>query len=253
MANESSFGRRTRVRKPEALRKNFHQAVVEIYALKQAGKDLDISTQANRGIYDAPKWIKDVKLQQNGEGDIVLAFPKGRSLEGLLEEMQRVPDYTPPVPEETEADLLAEDEFQAPEAAQPPPTMDPATPEFKKAALVKDDEDKPKFDFMSNRPVPRTPKPAAPAAPATPVEPVAEVIEEVIEVTPEAVVKEVVVEEVVATPSPAPTPKLDSTPASTPTTTSTTPSLKWQSIPLTDINIKFAVSPSLSHPPIHIF
>lgn len=221
--------------------------------MKQAGKDLDISKQANRGIYDAPKWIKDVKLQQNDEGDIVLAFPNGRSLEGLLEEMQRVPDYTPPVPEETEAELLAEDEFQAPEAAQPPPTMDPATPEFKKAALVKDDEDKPKFDFMSNRPVPRTPKPAAPAAPAAPVEPIAEVVEETIEVTPEAVVKEVVVEEVVPVPEPTststPTPKLDSTPAST---ASTAPSLKWQSIPLTDINIKFAVSPP-SPPCAHLY
>ena len=215
---------------------------------------MDISKQANRGIYNPPKWIKDVKLQQNGAGDFVLAFPNGRSLEALLEEMQRVPDYTP-LPEEMDAELLAEEGEPLPEAVEPPPTMDPATPEFKKAALVKDDEEKPKFDFMSNRPVPRTPKPAAPVAP----------VAETVEAIPEPVVVEEVVEEVVAVPEPT-APKFDfdaalatsastlselrqavldsaSKPASS--TSASQSAVKWQNVPLTDIDLKFAVSLSL--------
>ncbi|KAL1610459.1 hypothetical protein SLS60_002127 [Paraconiothyrium brasiliense] len=189
-----SFGRESRVSKPDILRQNFHQAVIEIHALKQAGKDLDISKQANRGIYDIPTWIHDVQLQRNGEGEFVLSFPSGYSLEALLAEMERVPNYEHPaggVAEAVEDELLAEEgEPVAPESLEPPPpppTMDPTTPAFKKAALVKDDAEKPKFDFMSNRPVPRKVKATEP------VEPVAEV--------KEAVQKNVVEEPVSAVPA----------------------------------------------------
>ena len=272
--DESSFGRATRIRKPEALRKNFYQAVVEIHALKQAGRELDMSKQINRGVYESPKWIKDVKLEFDGTGEPVLSFPNGKSLGALIEAMQRVPDYAPPAPEGLEGgmegELMAEEGApHAAEAVSPPPTMDPATPEFKRSALVKDDEDKPKFDFMSNRPVPRTPKPAAPK-PAAPVEPVAEVV----------------VEEVVAAPAPTPAkPKFDFD-AALATSASTLGELRhavleaaarsaeqdvaavraslrvgktplhedtpdmatatWQRIPLTDLNVKFAVR-TLAH------
>jgi hypothetical protein len=188
-ANKRSFGRTSRVTKPAVLQNNFHQAVVEIHALKQAGRDLDISKQANRGIYNAPDWIQNVKLQRDGQGKVVLAFPSGQSLESLLAEMERVPDYAPPASEPLEEvpleELLAEEGAPvAPVVQEPPPTMDPATPAFKRAALVKEDAEK-KFDFMSNRPVPRK---IQPAEPEKPVEPVAEVVETV----------QVVVEEPVA-------------------------------------------------------
>ncbi|KAJ4305086.1 hypothetical protein N0V90_000616 [Kalmusia sp. IMI 367209] len=185
---ESSFGRWERVRNPDSLRKSFHQAVVEIYALKQAGKDLDISKQANRGIYDAPQWLKDVKIQKDGDANFVLAFPSGISLETLLREVQRVPE-TPLASEilgeGMEQELLADEGGSVTiEEPSPPPTMDPATPAFKRAALVKEDPDKKKFDFMSNRPVPRT----------KPTEPVAEVVETIQDA----------VEEPAATSKPAP-------------------------------------------------
>ncbi|KAJ4349604.1 uncharacterized protein N0V89_008220 [Didymosphaeria variabile] len=169
-----SFGRQSRVTKPEILRENFHQAVVEVHALKQAGKDLDISKQANRGIYDIPTWINDIQLQRNGEGEFILSFPPGHSLEALLAEMERVPDYEHPAGEAgevTQDELLAEEgeSVTSLEPPPPPPIMDPATPAFKKAALVKDDAEKPKFDFMSNRPVPRNVKTADPVAPVVEV------------------------------------------------------------------------------------
>ena len=276
--------------------------------MKQAGRDLDISKQANRGIYNTPNWIQEVKLQPNGKGDFVLSFPAGHSLKALLEEMQRVPDYVAPTPEEIEeAEALAEellDEVAEPLAAEalepppPPPTMDPATPAFKRAALVKDDAEKPKFDFMSNRPTPRKVKPvesvesvveAAKPVPE-PVAPVAEAVEtapQILETSPEVVVKEIFTvsePEVVQ-------PRIDFKAAMETSATNLNglhhdiielagqlaergaPALrealrdsltslssqtvlrvekpdvaaKWQQVPLTDLNVKFAVS----HYPLH--
>lgn len=261
--DENSFGRATRIRKPDVLRKNFHQAVVEIHALKQAGQELDMSKQVNRGVYESPEWIQDVQLQRDGHGEFVLSFPEGKSLETLLETMQRVPDYAPEALE-TEAldgELLAEEGVPlAAEPVSPPPTMDPATPEFKRAALVKDDAEKPKFDFMSNRPVPRAPKPAAPK-PAAPAAPIAQVVENVI-ATPEPAastpkfdfdaalatsastlgeLRRAVLEASArsAEPSAARSSKTD-----TPDTAAT-----WQHMPLTDVDLKFAVSSPHPCPP----
>ncbi|KAF1978306.1 hypothetical protein BU23DRAFT_524813 [Bimuria novae-zelandiae CBS 107.79] len=185
-----SFGRSTRLRKPEALRDAFHQAVVEIYVLKNQKQSLDMTTQANRGIYDPPEWIKDVQLERTRKGKYILSFPKDKTFteETLLEAMRHVPTYTPPAPEEIveveapENELLAEEgaplASEAAESPSPLPVMDPATPAFKRAALVKDDDEKPKFDFMSNRPTPRQPKPTEFAEPAKPTERVAEVVVE---------------------------------------------------------------------------
>ncbi|KAF2687071.1 hypothetical protein K458DRAFT_333133 [Lentithecium fluviatile CBS 122367] len=271
-----SFGRRTRVRSPDALRKNFHRAVIEIYALKQAGKNLDISRLPNRGIYDAPGWIKDVKLQKLGDSDFVLSIPGKRSLETLLEEMQHVPEY---VTEQQRQDLqekfLAEEGEELTVEQPEPPVMDPETPAYRRAALVKQDAEK-RFDFMSNRPVPRAP----------PVEPVAEPAETVKEtvvveskVDPVAV-KETIVEEVEVEPKPASSSQTSTdTPAvGSPTTemlessalateqniaalreavrdsvialssksieriTPAEVETKWRHVPLTDLDIKFALT-----------
>lgn len=277
MANQVSFGRQTRVTKPEALRNNFHQAVVEIHALKQAGMELDMSKQANRGIYDAPEWIKDVKLQRSPDGGLSLSFPSGQTLGSLLAEMERVPDYAAPLPEGLQEDVV-EDELLAEEGAPitpeslepptPPPTMDPATPAFKKAALVKDDAEKPKFDFMSNRPVPRKVKPAEPEKP---VEPVVEVVEEVVDepapvapafdfdaafATSSATINELrhavlesaarSAEQKVSSFRNALRDSINSISSQTVLRVEPDTQVKWQQVPLTDVNFKFAVS-SRSH------
>lgn len=285
-ANQRSFGRTTRVTKLEALRDNFHQAVIEVHALKQAGKDLDISKQANRGIYDAPNWIQKVKLQRNKNGKFALAFPAGQSLESLIAEMERVPDYAPPTPEASEEvleeELLAEEGEPvapaAPVVEEPPPAMDPATPAFKRAALVKEDAEKPRFDFMSNRPVPRKVQSAEPVKPVAPVTEVVETVQEVVVEQPVAAAPALDVDAAFATSSKTLNELrhavLDSAASSSEqsvsairkllrnTITSTSSQtvlrvepgsqVKWQQVPLTDIQLKFAVShPHYLAPHIH--
>src|SRR5262245_8639916 len=153
------------MRDPKALHENFHRAVVEIYALKQTGKDLDMSASANRGIYDAPEWLEHIKLHRTSEGDSALVFPEERTLEALVEEIQRVPEYSPEQEQPLEEAILAEEGEAIMSAQLEEQTMDPDTPPAKRAALVKQDPDKKPFDFMSNRPVPRA-KPVEPAAEA---------------------------------------------------------------------------------------
>ncbi|KAF2133636.1 actin-domain-containing protein [Dothidotthia symphoricarpi CBS 119687] len=154
----------------EQLHDRFAQAVAEVYTLRQAGLDLDLAQSKNRGVYKQPSWVKDIKLYRTESGELALAFPQYKSAEQFLSIMQSTPvwDLTPPVQEEEE--LVVEEGEPVVEAAQP--EMDPDTPAFKKAALVKQDPDKKPFDFMSNRPVPRA-KPVE-----TPVE--TPVVEEVV-------------------------------------------------------------------------
>jgi hypothetical protein len=248
--------------------------VVEVHALKQAGKELDVSRLPNRGVYDAPGWIKDVKLQKTGHSDFVLSLPGRRSLETFLEEMQRVSEYVSEQQQRAfEEKFEPEDELvvEQPE----PPVMDPDTPAFRRAALVKQDAEK-KFDFMSNRPVPR----------ASPIEPVAQPLNSVKEtVVVETEVKPIaenvatVKETVVVEASSPPTPGVNSpVQPSTPITemleasslaaeknvaalrkdvhgsitslrgqsveriTPAEAEAKWRDVPLTDVDIKFAVS-----------
>lgn len=243
-ANFSSFGRSSRVRNPDTLRQMFHQAVVETYALKEAGKDLDMSKQVNRGIYDAPEWISDVKLQKDMEDNFFLSFPSGMSLKQLLEEVERVPSepLTSEFLEEVQEELAAAE-------PTPPPTMDPATPAYKRAALVKDD-DKKKFDFMSNRPVPR-------AKPAEPVEQVVEAVQEVIVEEPIAVSKPTPTVDHAAALASSSAPSSDvAQPIAEPIARSVEQSeakpsakafdaeaeVKWRNVPLADDAMTFAVS-----------
>jgi hypothetical protein len=131
--------------------------VAEVYALKEAGLDMDLAKLPNKGIYSIPKWVKDIKLHRTANGELALSYPKYKSAEQFLKVIQTTPDWEgAPVAEEEVLLEEAEDLLEPVLPAEAVPTMDPATPEYKRTAAVKIDPDKKPFDFMSNRPVPRT-------------------------------------------------------------------------------------------------
>ena len=155
-----NFGLHRKIAGIKELRNRFTQAVAEIFALKQAGIDMDLSKFANRGVYAAPHWVKDIKLVKTENGELILDFPLGKSLEEFVATMQTVPEWESATldPEEEGEELLVEEAEDLLNPVLPQeqlPTMDPATPEHKRAAVVKMDTEKKPFDFMSNRPVPR--------------------------------------------------------------------------------------------------
>jgi hypothetical protein len=169
-----SFGLHTKPRSAEEIRARFTQAVAEVYALKEAGLDMDISKSPNQGIYDIPRWVRKIKLYKTDSGELALAYPPFKSANDFLQAMQTVPEWesAPTFEPVEEEELLVEEAADLLEPVlpvEPVPTMDPATPAFKRAAVVKLDSEKKPFDFMSNRPVPR----------AKPVE--AEKVEEAVE------------------------------------------------------------------------
>jgi hypothetical protein len=153
--------RKSKLKNTEKLSHCFAQAVAEVYTLKEAGKKLDLASSRNRGIYDVPPWVKDIKLCRTEDGKVTLAYPKHKSAEQFLQAMQMVPELdaeVEPVEAVEEDDLLVEEAADLLEPvlpSEPAPTMDPSTPAFKRAAIVKQDPEKKPFDFMSNRPVPR--------------------------------------------------------------------------------------------------
>ncbi|CAI6340156.1 unnamed protein product [Periconia digitata] len=160
-----SFGQATPIRDLPTIRSKFHQAVIEIYTLKHARQFLDLTGLANRGVYDVPKWIQDAKLLQivrgPSKGRYTVAFPDPKQSEDLLKAMRHVPSWSNQQEWSSEQELLQDVEAAVEEevspAEEPAPEMDPNTPAFKRAAMVKQDPDQKPFDFMSNRPVPRTP------------------------------------------------------------------------------------------------
>jgi hypothetical protein len=183
----SSFGLHRKPTRPEDIRVRFAQAVAEVYALKEAGLDMDLAKLPNKGIYDIPRWVRDIKLHKTASGELALAYPGYRNAEEFLQIIQSAPDWESTPVEEREVPVEeAEDLLEPILPAEAAPTMDPATPDFKRAAVVKIDPEKKPFDFMSNRPVPRS-------KPVEPVEP--EKVEEVLEVDT------FVAEPVAATPS----------------------------------------------------
>lgn len=143
---------------PLKLRQAFAQAVAEIYTFKQAGLDLDLSKLPNCGVYKRPSWVKNIKLYKTESGELALAFPQYKNAEQFIKIIQSTPEFDAFEPELLEEDeLLVEDVVESVTTETPAavPVMDPATPEYKKGAIVKQDPDKKPFDFMSNRPVPR--------------------------------------------------------------------------------------------------
>ncbi|KAF2025961.1 actin-domain-containing protein [Setomelanomma holmii] len=149
----------------------FVQAVTEVYTLKEAGLDLDMASLPNRGVYSSygsPPWVHDVKLRTSTSGELILTYPRYTSAEQILNIILNPPEWDPAQTVEQEELVDAESEVLVEDAAdlldpvlpqESMPTMDPATPAFKRAAVVKIDPEKKPFDFMSNRPVPRA-KPA---------------------------------------------------------------------------------------------
>ncbi|KAF1351573.1 hypothetical protein EJ07DRAFT_137371 [Lizonia empirigonia] len=240
---EYNFGVIKRTTDPVKLRKAFAQAVAEVYTFKQAGLDLDLSKLPNRGVYKRPSWVKNIKLYKTESGELALAFPEYKSAEQFIKIIQTTPEFNGCEPEALDEDeLLVEDVVEpvVPEASAVP-VMDPATPEYKRAAVVKQDAEK-KFDFMSNRPVPR----------AKPIE--TPVVEEVAQV--EAAAETPVVEDVVQhTPSSRYAEletqaqsladaitqlrreaRLNSEPSA-----SQVNEILWRHVPLTDNDVKFAL------------
>lgn len=152
-----SFGLHRKITKLKDIRSRFVQAVAEVYTLKEAGLQMDLSKTLNRGVYDKPRWIEDIKFRRTESGELALAFPEHKSAQQFLKIMQQTPEWESTVAAEAD-DLLVEEgaDFLEPAPPQEPaPTMDPATPAFKRAAVVKIDPEKKPFDFMSNRPTPR--------------------------------------------------------------------------------------------------
>ena len=245
--------------KPEFIRNSFIQAVAEVYALKEAGMDMDLAKLPNRGVYDKPQWIENVKLCKTDSGEFALSYPRYRNAEDLLKVIQSAPEWDSAQEIEQDELLVDEAEELLGPALQPEPTpvMDPATPVFKRAAVVKMDPEKKPFDFMSNRPVPRA-KPVA----ADKVGEVVEVVEPVVqpaaplsrlaeltsafEASTSAISElrhtvfthhaQKLVDDIAA---PRKAARSSNSSSSTPEQVE---EVKWRHVPLNDLNLKFAVS-----------
>ena len=153
---EHNFGLHRKTTLPRELRSRFVQAVAEIYTLKQAGLNMELSRLGTSGIYEPPMWIHDIRLSKEDSGEVILIFPEGKSAEQLLRAMREAPVVEPiRAVEEIEPLVVKSPEISAPVSSQEPPATIPEAPAFKRAALVTMDSGKRPFDFMSNRPVPR--------------------------------------------------------------------------------------------------
>ncbi|KAF2852844.1 actin-domain-containing protein [Plenodomus tracheiphilus IPT5] len=235
-----NFGLHRKATTPRELRQRFGRAVVEVFVLKQAGLDMDLHKLPNGGVYEAPRWVQDIKLYRTDTGKLSLAFPQHNSAEELLKLMHIAPRLEESVQEiddvlidAAEADV----EVPTPDLQEPTmpeeqlPLMDPATPAFKRAAVVKVDADK-NFDFMSNRPVPR-------AKPIEQPEPITEVKAEE-PVTAKAVVAEVASEGALPTAHVInPIPNVAQAEAGP--DASTMEGLQWRGVRIDNIALKFAI------------
>jgi hypothetical protein len=208
---------------------------------------MDLAALPNRGVYPRPAWVKQIKLTRADNGHLALAFPPSASPKKFIRILQSAPKMEVVEPIEEDEELVEElIEPVVPGAAvsgAAQPVMDPATPEFKRAAMVKQDDDKKPFDFMSNRPVPRA------KTVETPV--VEEVVEEVVETVVAPIVKtfvEPVVEPVVEKATLAEEPKNLADKVAKIRQKTEVDEVKWRHAPITDVDVKFAVSPLYGFP-----
>lgn len=150
------FGLHGKVSSPQELRIRFARAVAEVFTLSQAGLDMDLSKLPNRGVYEPPRWTREIKFITGEHGKLALAFPKFKSADQFLQVLQSAPDWESASASEVgpQSDELV-DSLEANPVLEQPPIMDPDTPAFKRQAVMKMDPDNKPFDFMSNRPVPR--------------------------------------------------------------------------------------------------
>jgi hypothetical protein len=222
---------------------------------------MDLAKLPNRGVYDSPGWVRKIKLHRTESGELALAYPKYKSAEAFIKVMQSTPEGESAQTLEGEEEVLldeAEDLLDPVLPQEPAPIMDPATPAFKREAVVKIDPTKKPFDFMSNRPVPR-----AKIVETAPVEEV-EVEEPAVEANPpppsrltelmsifeksqSAVngLRHTVLEhraQRLADDIAALRKAARSTKSSSSSSAAHVEEVKWRHVPITDNNVKFAVS-----------
>lgn len=152
-----NFGLHQKISTPGELRNRFVQAVAEVHSLKSTGLGLDLSAFGNRGVYEAPNWVTDIKLTCASNGELVVIFPNATNADQLVELMQVAPALEPnPISDDGSMPNDIPDLVEPIVPGEQQPTMDIETPPFKRAAVVKVDTESKPFDFMSNRPVPRS-------------------------------------------------------------------------------------------------
>jgi hypothetical protein len=145
-----------------------------VYALKQAGLNMDLAAYPKRGEFYPPIDFGSVTLTTSPIEGLSLSFPSPEAQAQLLEMIQETPAEQLKQGEEVLTEEIEELVEERP--AEPVKAAEPA-PVVKGGALMKQAEGR-AFDFMSNRPVPRS-KPAEPTPAAsetaversTPVEP----------------------------------------------------------------------------------
>lgn len=156
---DHSFAPRRNITEKKALQSSFHRAVVEVYTLKQAGMDMDLAAYEHRGAYGATdRSFSTVELFQASNGELFLKYPFKGAKAKLLEKIRTTRAPTNSGEEELTDDMeAAMSETQGELFDEADGTKDanvPVVTPVKAGPLVKQDA-KP-FDFMSNRPVPRT-------------------------------------------------------------------------------------------------
>ncbi|KAF2115665.1 hypothetical protein BDV96DRAFT_686873 [Lophiotrema nucula] len=247
-------------RDPQVLGRLFHQAVVEVYTLKEAKQELDLARYARKGRYAVPDWIYETSVHYSRKLGLELGISEAQKQE-LLKEIE----FAPPAEEVLGEETLTEDldeELEDPAVEQLEEVVEEVV-EAKEEAKAEPEKEikkvqKKSFDFMANRQFPRSmiKDEAAPA----PIE--EQVIAEpvVIEAEPEPVLEvrqpaepakatesEVIVETATsqpAEPAEAPEPQIAiETPSPKPKQSFET---IYSRVPLTDPALKFALAKRLT-------
>ncbi|KAF2190977.1 hypothetical protein K469DRAFT_746439 [Zopfia rhizophila CBS 207.26] len=256
---EFSYAPAEKITNSQELRAAFHRALVEVFTLRHAGKDMGLAAASNRESGPEQIWISDIKLRASPDRGIELVYPHPLAMQDLLEWL--IPDPNRPAELEGAIEFIEE---IAPEQLEEMTEYSPGEKDYREgkdrmATRTIDDisaqtkqsglpvkQDKKPFDFMSNRPVPRS----KPDEPTQQVDEVAQkmestVVEEELESPSEsaklessaqatesaiAVARQAIREEVTAR---AGTSYIVREPD--------TDEPKYRHIPLTDLDIKFAL------------
>ncbi|KAF2019707.1 hypothetical protein BU24DRAFT_489614 [Aaosphaeria arxii CBS 175.79] len=159
------FAPQEKVKRFKELQALFHQAVVEVFTLKQSGKKIAFPQFANID----PAWTRNVKLHASPAGSVVLSNVQPEDVEQFLAAVEDPAAQIAEAVDELVIDEAFESTAEAVEEAVP--ELDVAKEGKKASPAAKKTEGNP-FDFMSNRPVSRV----------KPDEPVPEV-EQIVETT----------------------------------------------------------------------
>ncbi|KAF2263810.1 hypothetical protein CC78DRAFT_267444 [Lojkania enalia] len=156
---------------PRKLRQEFLRAIVEVYTLKRAGKNMDLASYPNRGKFEEPPWIYDVEVTATRNGKVHIGYSDHQFRDLLAQIGSEPPVQEERLEEELEdpADGTLKEVIEEVKAQAEAPESEASS--TKKPTPAKKLEQKP-FDFMSNRPVPR----AKPESPRPAEETIAETI-----------------------------------------------------------------------------